>query len=119
MSTVDKKVLTAEEAVKVAGEVERLEAAVKQLKADLKVYVDQNGSLQAGDKIWGYSTTSSWDFDPQRLRELAMGIAVEGKNPWELLSLPADSLKKLGWDEAALLKYGTKKENKRFGSKKA
>ncbi|WP_233475974.1 hypothetical protein [Paenibacillus sonchi] len=119
MSTVEKKVLTNEEAMKVAAEVERLEAAVKQMKADLKTYVDQNGPLQAGDKIWNYSTTVSWDFDPQRLRELALNITVEGLNPWELLTLPAASIKKLGWDEAALLQYGNKKESKRFDSKKA
>lgn len=108
-----------QEMIQLALETERTEAALKQMKERLKEYVDKNGTLYAGDKIWCYSPSVSWDFEPLRLKELAMSIAVEGKDPWQFLSLPAGSLTKLGWDETALALHGTKKETKRFGSKKA
>ncbi|MMZ61987.1 hypothetical protein D1872_241670 [compost metagenome] len=89
------------------------------MKVMLKAYVDQNGSLQAGDQIWDYSNTISWGFGADSLRELAVAITAEGKNAWEFLTLPATSLKKLGWDDNSLAQYGTLKESKRFGSSKA
>lgn len=119
MATLPITTLTEEQAVKLALEIERTEAALKQMKASIKEFVDSHGALRAGDRMWDYSTTVSWDFDAQRLRELALNITVEGRNPWEFLTLPASAIKKLGWDESALLQYGTKKEGRRFDSKKA
>jgi len=107
------------EMIQLALETERTEAALKQMKERLKAYVDKNGSLYAGDKIWCYSPSVGWEFEPLKLKNLAMSIAVEGKDPWQYLSLPTGSISKLGWDDAALALHGTRKETKRFSSKKA
>lgn len=111
--------LTEDQAIQLALEIERVEAALKQMKANLKAYVDEQGPLQAGDKVWGYSSTTSWVFGADSLKELAVAITAEGKNAWEFLNLPAASIKKLGWEDAALSQYGTLKESKRFDSRKA
>ncbi|MFR9710039.1 hypothetical protein ACL02P_24145 [Paenibacillus sp. MB22_1] len=110
--------LTEEKAIELALEIERTEAALKKMKENLKAYVDDNGPLHAGDKVWGYSISTSWQFGADSLKELAVAITAEGKNAWEFLSLPATSIKKLGWEEAALSQYGTLKETKRFDSRK-
>ena len=111
--------LELEEAIQIAQEIEHLEATIKDKKQQLKEFVDQNGSFIAGDKIWGYSETVSWKFRGTALKELATVIALEGENPWEILSLPSTAIKKLGWDEDFLSQYGEKKVTKRFSSKKA
>lgn len=119
MTTAIIEKLSEEKAVELAMEIERTEAALKQMKVNLKAYVDDNGPLQAGDKVWGYSISTSWQFEADSLKELAVAITVEGKNAWEFLSLPATSIKKLGWAESALSQYGRMKESKRFDSRKA
>lgn len=117
--TTETVALTKEAAVKMAFEVERTEAALKQMKAKLKEYVDANGALEAGDQVWDYSVSVSWSFEAEKLKELAQFAVIEGHNPWELLSFPAAALKKTGWAEATLQAYGTRKETKKFDSRKA
>lgn len=119
MAVVLKNVLSQEEAVKLALEIERHEAAIKQMKDRLKEYVSANGRLTAGDKTWDFYPVESWKFEPVKLKELAMGIAMDGKDPWEYLSLSASALKSLGMTDAELSEYGTKKVTKRFESRKA
>jgi|SRR5690606_26266634 len=114
-----KNILTQEEAVKLALEIERAEAALKQMKNRLKEYVDANGPLQAGDKMWDYYPTVTWEFEPDKKKELAVAIAAEGKNPWEYLTFPASAIKSLGWTEESLLAYGSPKITRRFDSRKA
>ncbi|WP_226383685.1 hypothetical protein [Paenibacillus massiliensis] len=111
--------LTEDQAIQLALEIERAEAALKQMKVNLKAYVDEKGPLQAGDQVWNNYGTISWGFGADSLKELAVAITAEGKNAWEFLTLPAASLKKLGWDDDSLAQYGTLKESKRFGSRKA
>lgn len=118
MTTAVIEKLTEEKAIELALEIERTEAALKQMKVNLKAYVDDNGTLQAGDKVWGYNSSTSWQFGADSLKELAVAITAEGKNAWEFLSLPATSIKKLGWEENSLSQYGTLKETKRFDSRK-
>lgn len=118
MAVVLKNVLSQEEAVKLALEIERHEAAVKQMKDRLREYVTTNGRLIAGDKVWDFYPSESWKFEPAKLKELAMGIAMDGKDPWEYLSLSASALKSLGMTETELSQYGTKKVTKRFDSRK-
>lgn len=108
-----------QEMIQLALETERTESALKQMKERLKAYVDKNGLLYAGDKVWCYTHSVGWEFEPLKLKNLAMSIAVEGKDPWQYLSLPAGSISKLGWDDSALALHGTRKESKRFCSKKA
>ena len=113
-----KNILTQEEAVKLALEIERAEAALRQMKNRLKEYVDANGPLQAGDKVWDYYPTVTWEFEPEKKKELAVAIAAEGKNPWEYLTFSASAIKSLGWTEASLLAYGDQKITRRFDSRK-
>lgn len=111
--------ITKDEAIEMALEIERTEAAVKKMKETLKVYVDENGALQAGDKVWDYSQSVSWSFNAVQLKDLAIAITAEGKNAWDFLKLPADSIKKLGWEEKSLEQYGSSKITNKFSSKKA
>ena len=107
-----------EKAVQLANEIERLEAVLKSMKAQLKAYVDENGPVETDDTVWGYTTSVSWSFEPDQLKELAQFIVLEGENPWKYLSISSTSLKKLGWDENILSRYGIKRETKRFVSRK-
>lgn len=109
---------TMDDAVKMAAEVERLESAVKLLKSELKTFVDRKGSIQTGDKIWAYNTYTSWEFDEEGLQEMADQLAIEGVNPWEIMTIPPAELRNLGWTEEVLSQFGQKKETKRFSSKK-
>ncbi|MDM5277153.1 hypothetical protein QUF95_07155 [Paenibacillus silvae] len=118
MTNTTHEKLTIEEATQIALEIERTEAALKQMKERLKTYVDEHGALQAADKVWEYSNTRSWSFKPDGLRELAVAITAEGKNAWDYLSLSSTALKKLGWEDVSLSGYGTLKETKRFASRK-
>jgi hypothetical protein len=113
-----KNTLTQEEAVKLALEIERVEAALKLMKNRLKEFVDANGPLQAGDKTWDYYPSVTCEFEPEKKKELAVAIAAEGKNPWEYLTFPASAIKSLGWSEESLLAYGDPKINRRFDSRK-
>jgi hypothetical protein len=107
-----------EKAVQLANEIERLEAVLKSMKAQLKAYVDENGPVETDDTVWGYTTSVSWSFEPDQLKELAQFIVLEGENPWRFLSLSGTSIKKLGWDENILSRYGIKRETKRFVPRK-
>ncbi|MDQ0341040.1 hypothetical protein J2S00_003884 [Caldalkalibacillus uzonensis] len=109
---------TPEKAVQLANEIERLEAVLKSMKAQLKAYVDTHGPVETLDTVWDYTISVSWSFEPDSLKDLAQIIAVEGENPWRHLSLSATSIKKLGWDENILTRYGKKRETKRFVSRK-
>lgn len=113
-----KKIETLEEAVALANEIERAEAAVKQMKESLKAFVEDNGPVETSDKVWDYNTSVSWKFGGESLKQMAQDIALEGFNPWDLLTLSSASLKKLGWGEEILSQYGTKKETNRFSSRK-
>jgi hypothetical protein len=112
------EITTLKEAIATANEIVRLEAAVKTMKENLKVFVDANGSVEASDQVWSYSESISWKFKDTALKELATMMALDGHNAWELLSLSSTALKKLGWQEEFLSKYGKKSVSKRFGSKK-
>lgn len=106
--------------VNLALAAERADAALKQMKASLKEYVDKHGPLYAGDKVWDYSTSVSWEFsDPALVKDMATAVIVDGKDAWNYLTFPAAAIKKLGWSESELLKYGKKKESRRFDSRKA
>ncbi|MFS0688976.1 hypothetical protein AB1K89_07020 [Sporosarcina sp. 179-K 8C2 HS] len=107
-----------EEAVKLGREIERVESALKAMKAQLKAFVDINGPVDTGDVIWDYTVSASWQFDEKGLKELAQNMVLEGVNPWKMLNITASNLKKMGWDDAVIAKMGEKKETRRFSSRK-
>ncbi|RST60175.1 hypothetical protein D5F11_008955 [Siminovitchia terrae] len=118
VNITNQQTMTLEEAVKLANEIERIEAAAKQMKADLRKYVEQNGPVETADTIWNVNEAVSYKFDARQLKEVAQHIALGGDNPWDYLGIAASNLKKLEWDEAFLAKLGQKTVTKRFVSRK-
>ncbi|GAB7386638.1 hypothetical protein BSNK01_04740 [Bacillaceae bacterium] len=118
MENVMEKTLTKEEAVKIANEIQRLEAILQEMKEQLKAYVRQNGALETESEKWDFYPSVQWEFTPESLREFCEGLIIEGKNPWEYLGFSASALKKLGYGEEVLLKYAERKETRRFLAKK-
>lgn len=117
-NSVIEKALTREDAVKMANEIAWLEATVKELKNQLKDYVEKNGIVETNDMIWGFTESVSWHFSGDKLKEIMTMMALDGVNPWELISLPKKSLDKLNWKDDFLRQYGERKVTKRFASKK-
>lgn len=109
---------TMDEAIKIANEIERLEAVVETLKDDLKEFVKRNGPVVTETSVWGFKESVSYSFTPEQLKKVAQTILLEGKNPWMYLSITASNLKKVGWDDSTISKYGSKKISNRFGSRK-
>lgn len=107
-----------DDAINLGKEIERVEAALKAMKAELKAFVDVSGPVDTGDVIWDYSISASWSFNEEGLKELAQNMVLEGVNPWKVLNITASNLKKLGWDDAVVAKMGEKKETRRFSSRK-
>lgn len=118
VTMVDKK-MTEQEAVELAKEIERTESALKLMKAELKKYVEENGEVNTGDKIWGFSESVSWKFSPEGLKKVFENIFLDGKDPWKYLNISASNLKKLGWSEEVLSRYGEKRVSTPFKSRKA
>ncbi|MFC2946777.1 hypothetical protein [Virgibacillus sediminis] len=98
----EEELQTHEEAVQLANEINRLEAALKQMKSVLKSYVKEQGGIDTGEEVWDFYESVSWKFDRQHLKELAGEMAMEGIDPWEMLNI----------------KLGTKKVTQRFTSRK-
>jgi len=117
-TSVIEKPMTQAEAVAMANEIVRLEAVAKELKNQLKIYVEMYGSVETNDQIWGFNESVSWSFPGDKLKEIMTMIALDGYNPWEMISLSKRSLDKLGWNDDILKQYGEKKVIKRFASKK-
>jgi|SRR5699024_7330796 len=110
--------LSHKKAIELASEIERTEAALKEMKKQLREFVEKNGDLETSDKIWKLTTSESWKFDPEGLKEMSELMALEGYNPFEFFQLPKRNLDKLGWDESVLAQFGQKRETKRFVSRK-
>ena len=106
------------EIMEIAQNLERYENAVKQMKAKLKAHVELHGPIRVNGKVWDlFESAPKWVFAPAKLRELAVEMTVTQKNPWEFLSLTSNDIKKLGFSEDVLSKYGTKQSgNKTFRS---
>ncbi|HEY9747044.1 MAG TPA: hypothetical protein V6C99_12590 [Oculatellaceae cyanobacterium] len=115
VATIPAEIKTSEEAVKVAQEIERLEAVVKAMKESLKKFVEETGQpVETVDQVWWWVESETWKFSPEKLKELCQEIAIEGHNPWDLLSITAANLKKIGWSDEALSRFGEKRVTKSF-----
>lgn len=115
------KINSISDAIRIAQEIERYEIALKEMKDELKRFVQENGPVDTGHKTWDFSLSVSWVFSPDKLKELASEILMNGGNPWEYLGIGSreiSSLKKAGIvNDSVLQKYGTEKIAKRFGSR--
>ncbi|GLY12602.1 hypothetical protein [Pseudobacillus badius] len=112
------EVMTVEEAVNLANEIERIEAALKLMKDKLKKFVEQNGALETTDKVWDFAEAVSYKFTAEQLKNVAQNIVLEGKDPWQYLGINGTSLKALGWEEAVISSMGKRTVTRRFTSRK-
>lgn len=101
-----------EDAVALAKEIERYEAALKIMKEKLKAFVQLNGPVQANGKVWDFIPSSTWKFSAEQLKALAGMMVFEGLNPYDYLSLSSNAIKKLKWSEEILSHYGEKEAGK-------
>lgn len=97
-----------EDAIALAKEIERYEAAVKIMKDKLKAYVKLNGPVKANGKVWDFMTSYSWEFEPDSLKALAGMMTLSEINPFEYLNLSSTAIKKLKWSDELLSQYGKK-----------
>lgn len=109
---------TQPEAVELANEISRLEAATKLLKDNLKKYVKEHGEVETSTEKWGYYPSVSWSFKKDSVKEIARNLVLEGVDPWSLITFQAKDLKSVGWEDSALEQFGSKKVTKRFSSRK-
>ncbi|MDX8367681.1 hypothetical protein [Cytobacillus sp. IB215665] len=115
----DIKIKTMEDAVALAIEIGRTEAALKQMKEQLKAFAKNNGTVNTGEVLWDFQPSVSWKIAPESLRKLTLDLAIEGVDPWELLQISKKNLDGLGWSEDVLEQYGQKSVKKTFRSVKA
>lgn len=107
------------EAEILAQQIERMESVVKQAKANLKVFLNANKGIQINGNThsWSMGDSVVWEFEPEKLEQLAKIFAIEGYNPYELLTLTANA-KKIDWIEGILPQYGKSKVTSRIKSAK-
>lgn len=110
---------TAEEAEAIAAEIFRLEKALSDMKGMLKDWVQNNGPVRVGSQEFRMCPTVSWSFPPEKLKEFCAALNNAGLNPWEYLTIGSSQLKKIGWAEEDLSRFGKKKETVSFRQVKA
>ncbi|MBT9281993.1 MAG: hypothetical protein KM312_04965 [Hydrogenibacillus schlegelii] len=104
-------------AEQLAREIFRLEAALKQLKDELKAIVEEHGPITVDGRVWNFYPSVEWKFTPQGLREFAEALALDGVDPWSVLDVSSTALKKLGIGEDVLSGFAEKKVTLRFYAK--
>lgn len=114
MGVIKEEIKTLDEAVQVANEIERLESAVKLLKDELRAYVREHGEVDTGEKVWRFQQSVSWDIPPEKLKEVARLIALDGRNPWEYLNITPAKVRSLDWSDETLSEYGEKRIRNNF-----
>lgn len=113
--------LTREEAIKIANEILRLEATIKEMKEMLKEYVKENGELVAGDTKWLFQNSISWEFnDSEKTKEFLKSLVIDGytTDPFSIITCSKSTLDKLGLEESYINKFATKKTSTRFVNRK-
>lgn len=104
-----------EQALQVAENVLRLEAAVTAMKEQLKAWVKETNKpvrIEGGEFRFVPSTT--WNFGSEGLQCLCDRITSEGLDCWQYLTVGATQLKKLDLPDSELKLYGTKKISEAF-----
>lgn len=112
------KIQSMEDAIDLANEIERTEAAVRQMKQQLRAFSKNNGPIETDDLVWDLYPSVVWRFSPDSLKAMSEFIAIEGENPWNYLTIPAGNLRKLGWSEETLSEFGKSSIRKSFRSKR-
>ncbi|MGE7921210.1 hypothetical protein ACQKM9_20060 [Viridibacillus sp. NPDC093762] len=106
------------QAIKLAKEIERLEATVKCMKDNFKTFVKEYGAVETDFERWDFYPSVSWAFDKENTKEIARTLILEGTDPWELIKFAPKDLISQGWNEESLAQFGSKKVTNRFTSRK-
>lgn len=95
-----------DEAVALGREILRLEAAADILKDRLRGWVKQHGPVTVDSREFRIAPSRYWKWPQDSLRAAVAAMEREGVDPFQVLSLTAAGLKKLGWDEERILSLG-------------
>ena len=94
------------EALRVAQELFKLEAAISSLKENLKAWVKTHGPVRVDDKEYKFAPSKYWKWPAQSLHRAVEEMEKEGIDPFTVLSLTSTGLKKLKWDEEKIESLG-------------
>lgn len=109
--------LTHEKAVKLANEIIRLDSTLKSMKEQLKKYVEENGELVAGDKVWKFRENVSWNFnDSEKVKDFLKSLVIDGitYDPYSLISISKTKLNQLNIDDDYISAFAQKRVTKSF-----
>ncbi|ADQ06180.1 conserved hypothetical protein [Caldicellulosiruptor hydrothermalis 108] len=113
--TVCKNVNTTEDAIKLAREIEELEALLELKKEMLRDYIEEYGEIQTEANLWKLTVVNNWDFDTRKVYDYIQSL---GKDPLQFLNCTLTNLKKLKIPEQELERLGTKKITYRLAKSK-
>lgn len=102
------------DAMKLATEVIRLEAALDNMKGKLKEWVKNNDDVTIGDSAFAFVPSVSWNIAAEKLYDLCSELHDNGIDVFQYLTLTAANLKKIGVTDDTLAVYGKKKTTKTF-----
>lgn len=102
------------DAKKLATEVIRLEAALDDMKGNLKEWVKTNGDVAIGSSAFSFVPSVSWNIGAEKLYELCSELHDNGIDVFQYLTLTAANLKKIGVTDDQLFLYGKQKTTKTF-----
>jgi len=97
---------TIEDAVRLAKEIEELEATLELKKEMLRNYIEEFGDVATDTATWKLTTVNNWDFDVRKVFEYIQDL---GKDPLQYLNCTLTNIKRLKLPEQELEKLGTKK----------
>jgi hypothetical protein len=83
-----------EDAVQAATLLLSMQVMATALKDGLKVYVQEHGPVAVGDMVYGPSSSTIYDLDPQEVTSLLLERGLSREAAWGVLSLSKDSLEK-------------------------
>lgn len=109
--------LTHEKAVELANEIIRLDSTLKSMKEQLKKYVEENGELVAGDKVWKFRENVSWNFnDSEKVKDFLKSLVIDGitYDPYSLISISKTKLNQLNIDDDYISAFAEKRVTKSF-----
>jgi len=85
---------TQADAVKAAGILLAITEMEKALKERLKAWVQVNGPVQINDMVYGPSTSTTYDLDPEKITVDLLAAGLEPGQVWPLLNLTKTSLER-------------------------
>jgi len=110
---------TQAQAEKIAGEILKTEAKLKQYKDRLKNWVEAHGPVRINDKEFTITESFWWKWPNGALEKAVELMREQNINPLRVLRITAESLKNVPWDEQTLESLGAQKViSKRFDSRK-